>query len=215
MKKKTALILAAAAILLLGVLAVVIVSCQNQGVNGGSTGPTEASQNTTEEGLTTPDETFGTIPLDTTQGEPAPSGDGSDPTDGGFSANGEETTQPTEETTQGEVTTQPEETTSRPAEETTQEEVTTQPDGPAVYTITYEGLEEAVHTNPASYTAQQAEQIVLWDPTPRAGYVFAGWFIGQQKITTLSGQTGDLVITAQWVEKPSEGGGIELPDIDF
>ena len=70
------------------------------------------------------------------------------------------------------------------------------------YTITYEGLEGATHSNPASYTAE-SDKITLVAPTDRAGYTFAGWtFDGQTEPTKTviiaTGSTGSKNFTANW-----------------
>ncbi len=78
------------------------------------------------------------------------------------------------------------------------------------YSITYLGLEGALHTNPAVYTEDAASGIVLADPEERAGYIFRGWYIGDREVTSLDGCTGDLTIVARWAEK-----GTELPIVPF
>ncbi len=67
-------------------------------------------------------------------------------------------------------------------------------------TITYEGVEGVTHTNPATYVTVEAAGITLSDPTAKPGYTFDGWYIGENKVTTLEGQTRDLTITAKWLK---------------
>lgn len=66
------------------------------------------------------------------------------------------------------------------------------------YNLTYEGLEGATHTNPATYTIETST-ITLTDPSARTGYTFTGWTCGGDAITTIAlGSTGDKTITANW-----------------
>ena len=68
---------------------------------------------------------------------------------------------------------------------------------PTQYTITYNGLEGATHSNPTNYTIE-SETITFTAPSERVGYNFIGW--NPASITT--GSTGNKTITAQWTEKP-------------
>ena len=69
------------------------------------------------------------------------------------------------------------------------------------YTITYEGLEGATHSNPTSYTIV-TPTITFTNPTARAGYEFLGWFDAEtdgNKVTGIvSGSTGDVTVWAHW-----------------
>ncbi|MBR1785537.1 MAG: InlB B-repeat-containing protein, partial [Paludibacteraceae bacterium] len=66
------------------------------------------------------------------------------------------------------------------------------------YNLTYEGLNGATNSNPATYTIETAT-ITLADPGTRAGYTFTGWTCGGSPITQIAlGSTGDKVITANW-----------------
>ena len=66
------------------------------------------------------------------------------------------------------------------------------------YYLTYEGLNGATNTNPATYTIETAT-ITLADPGARDGYTFSGWTCGGSPITQIVvGSTGDKTITANW-----------------
>ena len=66
------------------------------------------------------------------------------------------------------------------------------------YNLTYEGLEGATHSNPATYTIETST-ITLTNPSARAGYTFTGWTCGGDAITQIAvGSTGDKTITANW-----------------
>ena len=82
-----------------------------------------------------------------------------------------------------------------------------------VYTIQYSGLEGATHSNPTTYTAKTAAQVVLKNPSDRPGYRFAGWHVGDTPVTSLAGRTGDLTVTAKWTQQITDG--IELPVVPF
>ncbi len=69
------------------------------------------------------------------------------------------------------------------------------------YTITYEGLAGTTHTNPDSYTDITANSILLTEPTQRESYIFEGWYIGTEKVTSLAGLIGDLTIEAKWIQE--------------
>ncbi len=66
------------------------------------------------------------------------------------------------------------------------------------HSITYQGVEGVTHTNPTTYIESIAHTITLTNPSNKDGYKFLGWFVGDEQITTLDGQTTDLVITAKW-----------------
>ena len=71
------------------------------------------------------------------------------------------------------------------------------------YNLTYEGLNGATNTNPATYTIE-SETITLAAPGTRDGYVFMGWTCGGEAITEIThGSTGDKTITANWNAKLS------------
>ena len=71
------------------------------------------------------------------------------------------------------------------------------------YTITYENLNGATHTNPEAYTVETAT-ITLADPTERADYVFAGWYSDANYTTKVTqipqGSTGNITLYAKWLE---------------
>ena len=69
----------------------------------------------------------------------------------------------------------------------------------ATYTITYDNLKGATHTNPATYTINSAT-ITFTAPTSKpAGYTFANW--SPASITT--GSTGNKTVTANWTAATS------------
>ncbi len=115
-------------------------------------------------------------------------------------------------------TNKPTNPTSKPTNPTTKPTNPTNPtQGEQTYTITYTGLSDATHTNPATYTAKTAASITLQVPTGRSGYTFDGWYLNGQKVTSLAGKTGNLTLEARWSKTSSGGGGgaIELPDVPF
>ncbi|MBP5476368.1 MAG: InlB B-repeat-containing protein, partial [Paludibacteraceae bacterium] len=66
------------------------------------------------------------------------------------------------------------------------------------YNLTYEGLNGATNSNPATYTVE-TPTITLADPGVRTGYTFTGWTCGGEAITQIVlGSTGDKTITANW-----------------
>ncbi|MBR0296267.1 MAG: InlB B-repeat-containing protein [Paludibacteraceae bacterium] len=66
------------------------------------------------------------------------------------------------------------------------------------YNLTYEGLNGATNSNPATYTIETAT-ITLANPGTRVGYAFTGWTCGGNPITQIAlGSTGDKTITANW-----------------
>ena len=68
------------------------------------------------------------------------------------------------------------------------------------YNITYTGLGDITHENPATYTVEDA--IVLTDPSDSTGYNFDGWYIGEDKVTGIAkGSTGAKTIVAKWSPK--------------
>ncbi|MCL1901061.1 MAG: fibronectin type III domain-containing protein [Firmicutes bacterium] len=70
------------------------------------------------------------------------------------------------------------------------------------YTITYNGLEDAINTNSGTYT--YGGGFSLANPSKRKGYTFVGWYdseIGGNKITSISDTNiGDLELWARWEE---------------
>ena len=66
------------------------------------------------------------------------------------------------------------------------------------YNLTYEGLNGATNSNPATYTVE-SETITLAAPGTRGGYNFDGWTFDGSPITQIAlGSTGDKTITANW-----------------
>jgi len=66
------------------------------------------------------------------------------------------------------------------------------------YNLTYEGLNGATNSNPATYTVETAT-FALANPGTRDGYTFTGWTCGGSPITQITlGSTGDKTITANW-----------------
>lgn len=74
---------------------------------------------------------------------------------------------------------------------------------PVNYTITYEGLEGATHSNPATYTIE--DEIVFADPSARAGYTFTGW----TPASIAAGSHENKTVTAGW-EAAEPAGLIKL-----
>lgn len=69
---------------------------------------------------------------------------------------------------------------------------------PVNYNLTYEGLNGATNSNPATYTVE-TKTITLADPGTRTGYTFNGWTCGGSPITQITlGSTGNKTITANW-----------------
>lgn len=66
------------------------------------------------------------------------------------------------------------------------------------YTITYCNLNGSTTTNPTTYTENDLP-ILLTPPTTRRCRVFIGWYLNDQKITTIPvGTTGNLTICARF-----------------
>ena len=64
------------------------------------------------------------------------------------------------------------------------------------YGITYSGIENATHANPATYTIESEIELA---PATKAGYDFLGWFNNEdQKVTEINGLSGELALTAKW-----------------
>lgn len=67
---------------------------------------------------------------------------------------------------------------------------------PIVYKLTYEDTKGATNNNPLEYTIENA--ITLQDISVD-GYTFDGWYVGDEKVTTISiGTIGDKILTAKW-----------------
>ncbi len=67
------------------------------------------------------------------------------------------------------------------------------------YTITYQSAPGMTHTNPATYTVEDAD-ITLTTPT-RDGYRFVGWYEGDQKITIIdTSRAENITLRAEWEE---------------
>ncbi len=66
------------------------------------------------------------------------------------------------------------------------------------YTITYDPAGgELTGTYPTTYSVLNAAATPL--PLPiREGYLFTGWYIGEDQITTLAAQSSDIILTAKW-----------------
>ena len=66
------------------------------------------------------------------------------------------------------------------------------------YNITYEGLEGSTHTNPSTYTVEDAG-LQFTNPSNRDGYVFTGWTKDGIVFNEIpQGLTGDITLTANW-----------------
>ncbi len=193
MKKHIWLLVACAAVLCVVVICIVIGAIDRTGETTGGSGETTNGVNETTSGTTT-DETGGfELPEDNLGDYVDDDGTtNADPT------NSTDTTLPSKPTG---PTASTEPTGSTEAAEEKE------------FNIQYEGLEGTTHTNPSTYKASNASAISLTAPSERAGYTFEGWFLGNTRIISLKGCTGDLVLTAIWIEE--NGGGIELPEIDF
>ena len=88
------------------------------------------------------------------------------------------------------------------AEFTPDEDVTLNAHWNAInYTITYNGLNDASNSNPASYTIESST-IVLANPGTRTGYTFTGWTDDDNSnaaVTQIAaGSTGNRHFTANW-----------------
>jgi uncharacterized repeat protein (TIGR02543 family) len=78
----------------------------------------------------------------------------------------------------------------------TQDSVLTAYFAPINYTITYNDLNGASHSNPATYTIESAT-ITLTNPSARTGYIFTGW---QEGSSIPAGSTDNKTFTAQWTD---------------
>lgn len=69
------------------------------------------------------------------------------------------------------------------------------------YTITYKNTNDVTNNNPTQYTIEDAFAFAdLKGVTHRRGYIFDGWYIGDEKISELSvGSYGNLTLTAKWI----------------
>lgn len=81
------------------------------------------------------------------------------------------------------------------------------------YNITYTNLYSATNPNPVTYKVSEADSIILSAPGDRNGYTFDGWFVDGQKIESLAGKTGALVIEARWTKKPDTPTQPDNPDV--
>ena len=73
---------------------------------------------------------------------------------------------------------------------------------PIEYNITYHNIDDATHTNPATYNIEQA--VTLQAPT-KTGYTFEGWYLQSDfsgdKVTQIAqGTTGNIELYAKWSE---------------
>ena len=66
------------------------------------------------------------------------------------------------------------------------------------YSITYQGVDGATNNNPTTII-KGSGPIALNEPS-KSSYAFAGWYIGENKVTSISG-TGNIVLTAKWKKK--------------
>ena len=74
------------------------------------------------------------------------------------------------------------------------------------YTITYNNVADATHSNPATYTIETAT-INLADAS-KEGFIFQGWydnedFTGERVTTIAQGSTGNKTFWAKWAEVPA------------
>lgn len=87
------------------------------------------------------------------------------------------------------------------------------------YTITYQGTEGVINTNPTAYTIL-TDTFTIY-PVVKNGYVFDGWytdpaFTQPAELTVSKGSTGDIVLYAKWslvtytIEYVTQGG--EMPE---
>jgi len=72
---------------------------------------------------------------------------------------------------------------------------------PIRYTITYVGVEGAVHINPDSYTIESEAVHIL--PAMKDGFIFAGWYTDKELSTPASllipkGSMGDVTLYTKW-----------------
>lgn len=75
--------------------------------------------------------------------------------------------------------------------------VSTQVGNRLTYAITYENTKNAVNTNPTSY--ENDDTIITLKPLSAEHYTFAGWYIGNEKITNIPTEhERELTITAHW-----------------
>ncbi len=66
------------------------------------------------------------------------------------------------------------------------------------YNVTYLGVEGAEHGNPDYYIT--GDDNIPLAMAGKENYQFLGWYIGTQRVTTLSGMSGDVTLTAKWAE---------------
>ena len=71
---------------------------------------------------------------------------------------------------------------------------------PINYTITYDNLKSATHSNPTTYTIE-SETITFTAPTSKpTGYTFTNW----SPASIVTGSTGNKTVTANWTASTSE-----------
>ena len=67
---------------------------------------------------------------------------------------------------------------------------------PISYSITYQDTQNAVNSNPSTYTI---EDTILLQNISAEGYAFEGWYLGDEKITSINiGSYGSKTLTARW-----------------
>ncbi len=64
------------------------------------------------------------------------------------------------------------------------------------HTITYKGVEGVTHDNPQYYISGTG--VLLKNPTNKPGYKFTGWYLGEERITSIEDGSGDVTVTAKW-----------------
>lgn len=72
---------------------------------------------------------------------------------------------------------------------------------PTWYTITYNGVENAMHSNPTAYNVESP--LILFTTPVRTGYIFEGWygtadFTGEPVTQVAAGVGGDITLFAKW-----------------
>lgn len=63
------------------------------------------------------------------------------------------------------------------------------------YTITYENTKGTENSNPESYNV---ETVYALENLTAEGYIFEGWYTGDERVYSLNGGYGDLTLTAKW-----------------
>lgn len=68
---------------------------------------------------------------------------------------------------------------------------------PITYSITYNNTKERPNSNPIGYNVE--DNTIILKNLEATGYVFDGWFNGEEQITEIvSGTFGNIVLTAKW-----------------